>query len=535
MPNIGTVPLTQGWNSVNWNTVPRKVRQVQTRIVKYLKQGKFWKAKKLQRLLRNSFIGALIAVRRVTSNKGKKTAGVDGKLLDTPAKKWDAAINIPKSERYKPLPLKRIQIPKKNGKKRPLGIPTQTDRVVQAIHLQALEPVSEFSSDGNSYGFRPCRSTSDAIESCFQQLSRKNSPEWILEADIKGCFDNISHEWLIRNIPTDKVVLSKWLKSGFVLDNKLYPTMAGTPQGGIISPALANMVLDGLEALLKKKFKGLKINFTRYADDFIVTGSTKELLENEVIPVITEFLKERGLELSPDKTRITHIDDGFDFLGFNIRKYKGKLLIKPSKESVKSVTKEIKEIIDSNKQAKQENLIWLLNPVIRGWANYNCHVVSSKIFRSLDHKTWETLWQWAKRRHPKKGLKWIKNRYFKSQGKRNWVFSTGDKTLINMSDTLIRRHVKIRMDANPYDREQEPYFERRWEQSWKKEPSQKRKRLLTVQHGLCPICRQRLHPNDELNIHHRIPKVQGGNDTLGNLMLVHGVCHRQLHANKQEE
>jgi RNA-directed DNA polymerase len=533
MPYIGTVPLTYDWNSINWNITLRKVRQIQTRIVKYLKQGKLWKVKKLQRLLRNSFTAALLAVRRVTSNKGKKTAGVDGNLLDTPAKKWDAATNVPKPEKYKPLPLKRIQIPKKNGKKtRPLGIPAMKDRVVQAIHLQALEPVSEFTSDGNSYAFRPCRSTADAIESCFLQLSRKASSEWILLGDIKGCFDNIDHEWLARNIPTDRIVLKKWLKSGFVFGNKLYPTTVGTPQGGIISPVLANMTLDGLEPVLKEKFKGVKINYTRYADDFIVTGKTKELLENEVKAAITDFLKVRGLELSLDKTRVVHIDEGFDFLGFNIRKYKRKLLIKPSKDSSKSITKEIRDVISRNKQAKQENLILLLNPIIRGWANYYRHVVSSEIFSLLDNKIWEMLWKWAKRRHPGKSLNWIKNKYFKSQGKRNWVFSTTNKTLINMSDTPIRRHVKIRMHANPYDLEQELYFENRWTQSWKTEPSQKRKKLWIIQRGVCPICKQWLHQDDDLNVHHRILKCKGGNEALANLVLLHAVCHRQLHANK---
>jgi len=339
MSDVGTVPLTSQWNLIDWNEVLRKVRQIQTRIVKYLKRGKLWKAKKLQRLLRNSHYAALLAVKRVTSNKGKKTPGIDAKLLNTPEKKWEAATNIPKSKEYNPLPLKRVFIPKKNAKKkRPLGIPVMKDRVPQAIHLQALEPVAEFTADRNSHAFRQYRSTADAIANCFNQLSQKNSAIWIFEGDIKGCFDNIDHEWLIENVPTDKVVLRKWLKSGFVLDNRLFPTEAGSPQGGIISPILANMTLDGLESLLKK-FKKHKVNFTRFADDFIVTGDSKEFLENEVKSVIIEFLKTRGLELSLEKTKITHIDEGFNFLGFNIRKYKGKLLIKPSKESIKAVRK----------------------------------------------------------------------------------------------------------------------------------------------------------------------------------------------------
>lgn len=535
MPDVGTAPLTSQWNSIDWNITTRKVRQIQTRIVKYLKQGKLWKVKKLQRLLRHSHYAALLAVKRVTSNKGKKTAGIDGKLLNTPEKKWEAATNIPNSKQYKPLPLKRVFIPKNNSKKkRPLGIPSMTDRVMQALHLLALEPVAEYTADGNSYAFRQYRSTADAIESCFHQLSRKISPQWILEGDIEGCFDTIDHEWLIKNIPTDKIVLKKWLKSGFLLDNKLFPTETGTPQGGIISPVLANMTLDNLESLLKGKFRGKKVNLTRYADDFIVTGKSKELLENEVKPVIREFLKARGLELSLEKTKTTHIDTGFDFLGFTIRKYKGKLLIKPSKQSIKAISRKLKNIICSNKQITQENLIHLLNPIIRGWANYYQYVVSKKTFTLLDYKIWKMLWQWAKRRHRNKERKWIKNKYFKLKGTRNWSFKTDNVTLIKMSDTPIRRHHKIKSNANPFDQEQELYFERRWVQSWKKEPSRKRRTLWITQKGICPICKQRLYQEEQLDIHHLKLKIKGGKDTLNNLALLHVTCHRQLHSTKQE-
>lgn len=285
------------------------------------------------------------------------------------------------------------------------------DRAMQALYLLALEPVSETTADTNSYGFRKERSTADAREQCFCVLAKKHSAQWVLEGDIKGCFDHISHEWLLNNIPMDKVMLKKWLKCGFVFNKELFPTEEGTPQGGIISPTLANMTLDGLEPLLAEKYRSRQVNkvifkpkmhLVRYADDFIITGISKELLE-DVQKTIQEFLQVRGLTLSEEKTMITHIDEGFDFLGYNIRKYNGILLIKPSKKSLKKFMQKIRGIIDSNKGSKQESLIRLLNPVIVGWVNYYKNCVASDTFRKADYLIFEKLWQWARRRHPKKG------------------------------------------------------------------------------------------------------------------------------------
>jgi RNA-directed DNA polymerase len=235
-------------------------------------------------------------------------------------------------------------------------------RAMQALHLLALEPVAETTADPNSYGFRPERSTADAGEQCFIALARKTSAQWVLEGDIKACYDEISHAWMVANIPTDKVILQKWLKAGYVYQDELFPTVAGVPQGGTISPVVANMTLDGLEAMLRKKFPaakrtGLKMHMVRYADDFIITGNSKEWLEHEVKPAVVAFLAERGLVLSPDKTKVTHIDEGFDFLGWNVRKYNGKLLMKPSKANVKTHLDKIREVIKGNKTAKQANLI----------------------------------------------------------------------------------------------------------------------------------------------------------------------------------
>jgi len=454
------------WHDIEWVKCHKNVKRLQARIVKATAEGRWGKVKNLQRILTHSFSAKAIAVKRVTENRGKKTAGVDGETWNTPESKAKAIDSL-KRRGYKSSPLRRVEIPKKDGKKRKLGIPTMKDRAMQALYLLALEPVAETTGDLNSYGFRPERATADARDQGFLTLAKEDRPQWILEADIKGCFDNISHEWLLENIPLDRKVLGEWLKAGVIYNGEFTQTETGTPQGGIISPTLANLALDGLEKVInqnfkrqrywadgKRKSKNPRVNFIRYADDFIITGNSKELLENEVKPLVESFLKERGLELSPEKTKVTHIDEGFNFLGWNFRKYDSKLLIKPSKNSIKNVLGKVKGILNSNKNAKTENVINLLNPVITGWANYHKGTVAKETFSYVDHQIWIKTWQWAVRRHPNKGKIWIKEKYFKSVGNQNWVFSgenQGEQSikLASMAAVPIERHIKIQADSNP--------------------------------------------------------------------------------------
>ena len=539
------------WLSIKWDTAHRLVRRLQVRIAKAVSEGRWNKAKALQRLLTHSFYGKAVAVKRVTENHGKKTPGVDGATWKTPEEKTKAIYSL-RRRGYRPHPLRRVKIPKANGKLRSLGIPTMKDRAMQALHLLALQPIAETTADCNSYGFRPERSCRDAAEQCFNTMVRKHSAQWVLEADISGCFDHISHEWLLANIPIDKVILKKWLCSGFVEKGVLFPTKAGTPQGGIISPTLCNMTLDGMEATLEKHFgekdskkrKSNKVNFIRYADDFVITGATKETLA-EAKTLIEEFLQERGLSLSQEKTKIVHIEEGFDFLGWNVRKYGGKLLIKPAKKNVQTFLRKIRKIIKDNRTAKQENVIRLLNPVIRGWANYHQNQVAKETFSKVDHLTWKKLWQWACRRHPNKPLKWIKDRYFIQEGFRNWVFGTTVKTedgsakkvkLVKASDTPIRRHTKIKGAANPFDPAWEEYFENRFGLKMKDSPRGKNQLLILwyMQEGLCPNCHEKITKETGWKIHYIQRKTDGGKGNVLNLMLLHPKCHRQKHGREMK-
>jgi len=354
----------------------------------------------------------------------------------------------------------------------------------------ALDPVAETRADPDSYGFRKARCCADAIEQCHNALCRRGSTQWILEGDIQACFDKINHDWLMRNVPMgEKHILRSWLKAGYLYEGAFNNTFEGTPQGGIISPTLANITLDGLEQRLepwisRKTRKGCraKVNYIRYADDWVITCSSavrhvapctnaKELLEREILPVVTAFFAERGLTLSPEKTVITHISEGFDFLGQNVRKYGNKQITKPSKKSVHTVLEKIRTTIKGNKATSACNLIYLLNPIITGWVNYHRHICSKKTFVQIDSAIFKCLWQWAKRRHHDKNRHWIADKYFGVIGNRRWWFfgetrgAKGEQKTRNWikhaAETPIVRHIKIRRDANPYDPAFAEYFAER--------------------------------------------------------------------------
>ena len=462
-----------GWDQINWKQCARNVSRLQARIVKAIEAGRWNRARALQRLLTHSFSGRALAVKRVTENKGKRTPGVDRVIWRTSAQKATAVREL-RRRGYHAQPLRRVYI-EKPGKKarRPLGIPVMKDRAMQALHLLELAPIAEVVGDGNSYGFRPGRSAADALRKCHALMARRSGPRWVLEGDIRSCFDEIGHDWLLDHIPMDRQVLQKWLKAGFMDKSALHPTRAGTPQGGVASPVLANMALDGLQAALRERFpvRGTTaqnlVHLVRYADDFIVTGDSKEVLEQEVRPLVEQFLRERGLSLSPEKTVVTNVEEGFDFLGLTVRRQNNKLLTKPSKKSVKRFLRRVREVIRRLAHAPAGVLVPVLNRMIRGWANYHRHGASSRTFGFVDHAIWQALWRWAVRRHPMRPGRWVKNKYFPARQGRSWNFTgsiaraDGTKetvVLIKMTDLPIRRHVLVKGKANPFDPQWKEYY-----------------------------------------------------------------------------
>ena len=486
----------------------------------------------------------------MTTNAGASTPGVDGIVWDTPEAKADAFQAL-RGRGYSPQPLRRVYIPKSNGKLRPLGIPTLLDRAQQALYLLALDPTAETLADPNSYGFRRERSGADALEQCHILLAGRNHATFLLEGDIRACFDRISHAWLLAHIPLDRAILRAWLKAGFLEKDVFFATTEGSPQGGVISPALANRALDGLEALLRRRFMGTprqrtqnKVHLVRYADDFVITGTSAALLRNEVQPLVAHFLSERGLELSHEKTSITQIDDGFDFLGQHVRRYQQRsVLLTPSRKNVQTFLAKVRQCIrEEGGSLTAGELIQRLNPLIRGWAAYHQHAASKRTFAKVDRAIFRAVWRWARRRHDQKSAPWVKAKYFTRVGGRAWVLTgvvpvAGEAALRRVylaeaAQTPIRRHTKIRGDANPYDPSWEPYFEARvarhltatlagrtrWRWLWQR------------QQGQCPLCGERLTPETGWQLHHWWWRVYGGDDLPYNLALLHPNCHRQVHS-----
>jgi RNA-directed DNA polymerase len=537
---------TVDFDSIPWRAVCRTVRRLQARIVKAVRASKWHKVQALVYLLTHSFAGRALAILRVVDNRGAKTPGVDN-VVWSGAAACGAAFALLRRRGYRPQPLRRVYIPKSNGQKRPLGIPTMTDRAMQALYLLGLDPIAETLADGHSYGFRLERCCADAIEQCHLLLGNRHGPRWILEGDIKSCFDRIGHSWLLEHIPMDKGILRAWLKAGFLKEGVRFDTTEGTPQGGIISPVLANRTLDGLQTLLAEHFpsggkRTCKVHLVRYADDFIITGTSKEQLRHEVMPLVAQFLKERSLELSREKTRITHIDDGFDFLGQTIRRYPcGKVLVKPSRKSVRTFLDKIKETLRDAGSWTAGELIQRLNQQIKGWTMFHRHVASKHTFNRVDRRIFHMLRCWCRHRHRGKSWTWINRKYFRASGHRHWIFtgtllnSKGKEIPIPLMEAgrvAIRRYVKIRQDANPYDPQWELYLEARlyWQLEGTLAGRGRIDYLWKAQEGRCVRCGQPLRPSDKpWHIHHRRWRSHGGSDTVDNLELLHAHCHRQIH------
>ena len=537
------------WNAINWPKANRTVRNLRQRLFRAAQESNLKKVRSLQKLMLKSYSNRLVSVRRVAQiNAGKHTPGVDKLVLKTPAARGNMVDHLAHVTLWKAKPGRRIYIPKTSGKLRPLGIPVVVDRCLQAMVKNALEPVWEARFEGSSYGFRPGRSCHDAIEKIYGLARPNKTKKWVLDADIKGAFDHISHDYLLKAIGPfpARELIKQWLKAGYVEQEMFHATEEGTPQGGVVLPLLANIALHGMEEAIgvKYDYRGQLIGkraVVRYADDFVCFCETKEEAE-QVQGILTGWLKERGLTLSQEKTRIVHLTEGFDFLGFNIRHYAApqtsrtgwKLLIKPSKESVKEVQKKVKGLWAEAQGGNVQAVLTKLNPIIRGWANYFRTAVAKEIFSKLDSWMFYKTDRYTRWTHPQKPKDWRQRKYW---GRLNpdrrdpWVF--GDKQtggyLLKFSWFPIERHTLVKGTASPDDPKLKDYWKER-QAAKARDLTISKQKLAKRQMGRCPECGESLFNDEEVQVHHLLARSKGGNDAYSNLVLVHLLCHQHIHA-----
>ena len=533
------------WNQIDWKKANRTVRNLRQRIFRATAEGNLKKVRSLQRLLLCSYSNVVTSVRRVTqTNAGRNTPGVDKIVVKTPQSRGILVDYLTAFTPWKPKPVRRVYIPKANGKRRPLGIPTVVDRCLQAMVKNALEPFWEQKFERSSYGFRPGRGCHDAIAKIYLLARPNKTKKWVVDADIAGAFDNINHDFLLRTIGNfaARELVKQWLKAGVMEEGVFTRTETGSPQGGVVSPLLANIALHGMEAAL-----GVTYNargelhspraVVRYADDFVVFCQSQEDAET-VRTLLADWLQERGLCLSEEKTRLVHLCEGFDFLGFHIQHYPDpktktgwKLLITPSRTSVQKFRDNVKQIWLSLRGQSVAVVLIRLNPLLRGWANYFRVGVASRLFEALDDWMLVRQVRYAKHTHPAKSWRWIKQRYF---GRLNldredrWVF--GDKKtgayLHKLKWYSIRRHVLVQGAASPDNPALRAYWAKRRAAKANDLPPSKQK-IARRQNFVCPVCGETLLNEEELHVHHVQPKNEGGADAYSNLQLLHLYCHQQ--------